>query len=83
MQSATMLYRSPGPESFEGVSCETVIVDEHEVEEHLAAGWSRNWIEADAVAKAAAGAKLQANEAELQKVGEQLKAAPKAGKARG
>lgn len=80
MKSATMLYRCPGPETFEGVSCETTIVDEHEVEEHLAAGWSRNWIEAGEVAKAATGEKLKANEAEQAEVAQQLKAA--GGKAR-
>jgi hypothetical protein len=75
MKSANMLYRCPGAETFEGVSCETLIVDEHEVDEHLAAGWSRNWIEADEVAKAAAAEQLQANEAEQARIAEELKTA--------
>jgi hypothetical protein len=52
------------PEVYEGVPCETIVVDEPEVEAHLAEGWSRNWIEAGEVVKDAA-AKLAANEAEL------------------
>lgn len=80
MQSPTMLYRCPGPETFEGVSCETTIVDEADVAAHFAAGWSRNWIEADEAAKAKVGEKLKANETEQAEVAQQLKAA--GGKAR-
>jgi hypothetical protein len=72
MKSATMLYRCPGPETFEGVSCETTIVDEYEVEEHVAAGWSRNWIEADELAKAATSEKLLTNETEQKQIEQQL-----------
>lgn len=61
MNNATMLYRAPGPECFEGVACETTIVDEGDVEAHLADGWHRNWIEAGEVVKEAQ-AKLAANE---------------------
>lgn len=64
MKNATMLYRSPGPEVYEGVPCETVVVDEPEVDAHLAEGWSRNWIEAGEAVKEAA-AKLAANEQQL------------------
>lgn len=74
MQSPTMLYRCPGPETFEGVSCETTIVDEADVAAHLADGWCRNWIEAGEAVKA----KLQANEAEQVEVAQKLKAAGKA-----
>lgn len=80
MQSPTMLYRCPGPETFEGVSCATIIVDEADVAAHLADGWCRNWIEAGAAAKAGAAEKLQANEAEQGKIEQQLKTA--GGKAR-
>jgi hypothetical protein len=46
MDSPRMLYRCPGPEKFEGVACETTIVEEAEAEAHKAAGWFTTWIEA-------------------------------------
>lgn len=64
MKNATMLYRSPGPEVYEGVPCETIVVDEPEVEGYLAEGWHRNWIEAGQAMRDAA-AKLAANEQQL------------------
>lgn len=75
MKNANMLYRCPGAECFEGVSCETVIVDEDEVEAMLAEGWSRDWIRAGEVAKDAAAAQLAANEAEQARIAADLKAA--------
>ena len=65
MKSPTMLYRCPGPLEFEGVACETTIVDEPDVEAALADGWHRNWIEAGA-------ARLATNEAELAEVEKKL-----------
>lgn len=69
MKYATMLYRSPGPHTFEGVSCETTIVDEPDVQAMLADGWHRNWIEA---AQATTAAQLQVNEEEQQRIAAQL-----------
>lgn len=71
MNNPTMLYRCPGSETFEGVSCETTIVDETEVEAHAAEGWHRNWVEADKAHKDAA-AQLAANEAEQAEIAKKL-----------
>jgi hypothetical protein len=70
MNEPTMLYRCPGPETFEGVQCETTIVDATDVEAHLADGWHHNWIEAG-------HAQLQANEDEQARVAAELKKAEK------
>lgn len=78
MNNPTMLYRCPGRESFEGVACETTIVDETEVEAKLADGWHTNWIEAGAAHQEAAD-KLQANEDEQARIAAQLKEAGAAG----
>lgn len=81
MNNPTMLYRSPGSESFEGVSCETSIVEDTDVDAALAEGWSRNWIEAGEAAKARAEAALKANEEEQARIAAELAAAEaKAGK---
>jgi hypothetical protein len=74
MNNPTMLYRCPGPETFEGVACETTVVDEPDVDAMLADGWSRDWIAADAVHKEAA-AKLAANEEEQARIAAELAAA--------
>lgn len=71
MNNATMLYRAPGPECFEGVACETTIVDESDVDAHLADGWHRNWIEAGEVVKEAQ-AKLEANEKQQAEIEAQI-----------
>lgn len=77
---ATMIYRCPGPEVFEGVACETAIVEAEDVEAKLAEGWSRNWVLADKVAKDAAAAQLAANEAEQKRIAAELAKAEKAEK---
>lgn len=74
MKAPTMLYRCPGAESFEGVACETTIVDETEVEAKLAEGWHMNWIEAGKAHQEAAD-KLQANEDEQAEIAKKLAAA--------
>jgi hypothetical protein len=51
MNNPTMLYRCPGTEVFEGVRCETLIVEAEEVESAKAEGWCSNWIEAAAAQK--------------------------------
>lgn len=75
MQEPNMLYRCPGPEVFEGVSCETTIVDADEVEAKLADGWHRIWTDADAAHKEAL-AKLAENEAEQARIAAELAGAP-------
>lgn len=79
MNAPTMLYRCPGAQSFEGVSCETAVVDESEVQAKLAEGWHRDWMQADQAHKAQ---RLQANEKELAEVGEKLAQATKPRKAK-
>jgi hypothetical protein len=74
MQEPTMLYRCPGHEVFEGVSCETTVVDAHEVEDKLAEGWHRDWIAAGAAHQGDAE-KLAANEAEQAEIEQKLEAA--------
>lgn len=71
MKTPNMLYRCPGPETFEGVACETTVVDEDEVEAKLAEGWHRDWVQAGQVAQEAA-AQLQANEEEQKRIAEEL-----------
>lgn len=79
MENPTMLYRCPGSETFEGVSCETTIVDEAEVEAHLEEGWRRDWVQADEARKEVA-AKLAANEAEQRRIEAELAKSDKGGK---
>lgn len=71
MKTPTMLYRCPGPETFEGVACETTIVDESEVQDKLAEGWHMNWIEAGAAVEGAAD-KIAANEQEQGEIARKL-----------
>ncbi|HEX7891468.1 MAG TPA: hypothetical protein VF522_19105 [Ramlibacter sp.] len=71
MNNPHMLYRCPGPETFEGVSCETTIVDEDQVEAAKAEGWHGNWMEADAARKEAAK-QLVVNEAEQREIEKKL-----------
>lgn len=71
MNNGTMLYRSPGPEVFEGIPCETTIVEAEDVEGKLAEGWHRCWPEAGAAAQETA-AKLAANEAEQARIAAEL-----------
>ncbi|HET8744309.1 MAG TPA: hypothetical protein VFM98_01800 [Ramlibacter sp.] len=54
MKNPHMLYRCPGPEVFEGVQCETVIVEAEEVEAMHAQGWRRDWMQAKAAMQEAA-----------------------------
>jgi hypothetical protein len=75
MKNATMLYKSPGPLVFEGVSCETVVVDEVEVDGKIAEGWNRTWHGAEQDAKDRVVSEIAANEAEQAKVAKQLKKA--------
>lgn len=75
MKTPNMLYRSPGPENFEGVSCETVIVDEPDVEAKIAEGWNRTWHGAADDAAARTAAQLKANEEEQARIAAELKAA--------
>ena len=75
MKNATMLYRSPGPLVFEGVSCETQIVEEDAVEAELAAGWNRTWHGAESNAKERDAAALSANEEAQARVAAELAAA--------
>lgn len=65
MKNATMLYKSPGPHTTDGISYEYTIVDEHEVEESLAAGWRLTWVDA-------AQARLAENEQALAEVEDKL-----------
>lgn len=66
MNAPRMLYRCPGPESFEGVACEITVVDESEVDAAKADGWCLDWMQAKAAkddadaATAAAGKKAKA-----------------------
>jgi hypothetical protein len=48
MKNPRMLYRCPGPQVYEGVACETTIVDESEVEAAQAEGWCFDWMQAKA-----------------------------------
>lgn len=43
MKTPTMLYRYPGPVNCDGTMCETVIVEESEVDAMLADGWHANF----------------------------------------
>ena len=66
MNNPTMLYRCPGPESFEGVSCETTIVEDTDVDAAKADGWHSDWMQAKAAkdqADAAAAADAAADAA--------------------
>lgn len=74
MNNPHMLYRCPGPEMFEGVRCETTVVEPEAIAEHLDAGWHRDWMAADAAHKDAA-AQLAANEAEQARIAAELAAA--------
>jgi len=47
MNNGHMLYRCPGSQEFEGVKCETTIVEAEDVEAAKAEGWHVNWIDAD------------------------------------
>jgi hypothetical protein len=73
MKTPNMLYRSPGPLVFEGVSCETTVVDEDDVEAALAEGWNRTWYGAEQDVKDRA-AELAANEAEQARIAAELAA---------
>jgi len=68
MNNPTMLYRCPGAQSFEGVSCETTIVDELDVPSALADGWHRNWVEAGRTVVARLAENEQQQEAVAQKL---------------
>lgn len=83
MKTPTMLYICPGQHVTDGVAYDYTVVDESEVESHLADGWHRDWVQADAALKASAAERLQANERELAEVEQKLQAAPKARKAKG
>jgi hypothetical protein len=74
-----MLYRCPGPHTFEGVACETTVVDAGEVDGKMAEGWHRNWMEASSAYDGLQD-KLQANEAEQADIARKLDAAPKRGR---
>lgn len=80
---STMLYKSPGEHTFEGVSCDYVIVDEAEVESKLAEGWNLTWHGADQDAKDRDAAKLAENEKALAKVEQQLSTLKAVHKGRG
>lgn len=75
MKNPTMLYKSPGAHSTDGVSYDYTIVDADEVEAKLAEGWSGHYLEAAERAKGADAAQLNANEQELAQVEQQLQAA--------
>jgi hypothetical protein len=51
MNNPTMLYRCPGPEVFEGVRCETLIVEDEDVQAAKAQGWCSDWMQAAAAQK--------------------------------
>lgn len=53
MKNPHMLYRCPGSEVFEGVACETIIVEAEEVEAAKAEGWCSDWMKAKAAYEAA------------------------------
>lgn len=48
MKNPHMLYRCPGSEVFEGVRCETLVVEAEDVEAAKAEGWCCDWIQAKA-----------------------------------
>jgi hypothetical protein len=54
MKNPRMLYRCPGPQVYEGVACETTVVDESEVEAAKADGWCYDWMQAKAAHEAPA-----------------------------
>lgn len=62
-KNATMLYRKGHAERIHGVHVETIIVDEHEVDEHLADGWFRTPSDVKAAADEAAKEAAEAAEA--------------------
>lgn len=74
MNNPNMLYRCPGPEKFEGVACETTTIEAEDVEAHLADGWHRDWMQADAANKEAVAAQIAANEAEQARIAAELAA---------
>lgn len=80
MKSPRMLYRCPGPEKFEGVACETTVVDEADVEAMRAEGWHFDWMQADAAQKEALAAQIAANEAEQARIAAELAAPAKKAK---
>ena len=68
MQSQTMLYVAPGPHEIHGGHFDYIIVNDDEIEQHLAAGWHLTTTEAKAAhdeeqARAAAAAGAQDDEA--------------------
>lgn len=48
MQSQTMLYVAPGPHEIHGGRFDYIIVNDDEIEQHLAAGWHLTTTEAQA-----------------------------------
>lgn len=72
MNNPTMLYRCPGPHRTDGVDYDYIVVDEPEVQEKLAEGWHRHYLQADEARKDTED-KLAKNEKEQVKVSEQLK----------
>lgn len=86
----TMLYKSPGPHTWEGMAHDFIVVPDAEVEAKLAEGWCRTVPEAVEAAKASAEQQLAANEAEQAQIAKKLDAAgestdskPVKGKAKG
>lgn len=74
MKNATMLYRCPGPEEFEGVRCETTVVEAEDVEAAKAEGWRENWVQA-AAARDELQAKIAAAEGQQAALAAQMQQA--------
>lgn len=72
MNNPTMLYRCPGSEEFEGVKCETTVVDEADVAAHKEAGWHSDWMQADAAYRKTIAGAVKANEAEMADIEKKL-----------
>jgi hypothetical protein len=75
MKNPRMLYRCPGPQVYEGVACETTIVDESEVEAAQAEGWCFDWMQAKAAHEAPPPSLPRADGLGPDATGEDLRAA--------
>ena len=81
---SVMLYKCPGPHKLHGVSCEYKVVEEGQVEEELANGWSSTPAEAGESHAKGSGVQKEVKKEEAKKEkGEVVEAAPVVKKKRG
>lgn len=66
-KAATMLYRKGTEDRIHGVHVDTIVVDEHEVDDHLAQGWYRTPTHVKEAAEAEARAAAEAADAAAKK----------------